>query len=259
VSGSARRPRTATRSYAQHFLRSDRLAVELAREAEIGDGDLVVEFGAGRGALTAALVARTRHVLAIEVDPVLVDHLVGRFASEPAVTVLAGDALAMPLPASPYRVVANLPFNRTTSIFRRLFDPRGGLQRADLIVERGVADKRAAASAGPPMDLLGVTWAPWWHFRRGRRLPRQLFRPAPSVDAAVLVAWRRARPPVEPDDYARYAAFVRSVFERPSGGVHGVGVTSDGLGPHERRARREPRRPVEIGLEQWAQLFRRAR
>ena len=70
--------------------------------------------------------------------------------------------------------------------------PPAGLVRADLVVQwqvaraLGPAGRRRAASTSSAQS-----WAPWWCFRRARRLPAKLFRPAPSVDAAVLTVTRR--------------------------------------------------------------------
>jgi len=171
----------------QHFLRSERLAADLVTAAGVGPGDLVVEVGAGSGVLTAALAERARQVWAIEVDGRLAASLAGRFAGAPHVVVIPGDALEIPLPAGPYRVVANPPFAMTTALLRRLFDdPAAGPWRADLVVQWQVARARAQGT-----DALGARWAPWWEFRRGRRIPARLFRRPPSVEAAVLVAERR--------------------------------------------------------------------
>jgi 23S rRNA (adenine-N6)-dimethyltransferase len=114
-------------------------------------------------------------------------------------------------------VVANPPFGRTAAVLRRLLDdPGGGLERADLVVQWQVARQREKVDRGEPADLLGATWAPWWRFRRGRRLPAACFRPRPSVDAAVLVVTRRAEPWLPVDRFADYAAFVRLELTRRS-------------------------------------------
>jgi 23S rRNA (adenine-N6)-dimethyltransferase len=179
LSGRSRRSRLG-----QHFLASSRL---LADAGVTGD-DRVVELGAGRGVLTNALAERAAQVLAVELDPRLVSMLAQRFASAGNVAVLRADARDVPLPANPYRVLANLPFGVTSAVLRRLLDvPANGLRRADLIVQWQVARERVRAASGPPTDLLAARWGPWWEFRRGRRLPAACFRPRPSVDAAVLV------------------------------------------------------------------------
>jgi 23S rRNA (adenine-N6)-dimethyltransferase len=140
----------------------------------------VIELGAGRGALTDALADRAGQVLAFEVGPKLVSMLAQRFASVRNVAVSRADARDVPLPANAYRVLANLPFGVTSAVLRRLLDVHAsGLQRADLIVQWQVARERVRAASGPPTDLLGARWGPWWEFHRGRRLPAACFRPPP--------------------------------------------------------------------------------
>src|SRR5688500_19093807 len=102
----------------------------------------MLDLGAGSGRLTAALAQRARRVVAVELDPHWAGVLRGRW---PNVDVVEGDATRVPLPSEPFRVVANVPFDRTTEILRRLLDdPRTPLVRADLVVEWGVALKRAS-------------------------------------------------------------------------------------------------------------------
>ena len=176
----------------------------------MASSDHVVEIGAGTGTLTATLAARGSHVLALEIDPSLAAGLARRFADVRRVTVFACDALSFPLPSTPYRIVANPPFNQTSAILRRLLDdPAGALERADLIVQWQVARAFAHANDDEPVDLLGASWVPWWHFRRARRLPAALFRPAPSVDAAVLVVTRRSSARLPTGSAAEYHAFLR--------------------------------------------------
>ena len=131
------------------------------------------------------------------------------------VTVLRCDVRAVPLPLTPYRVVANPPFGCTAAILRRLCDdPAGALVRADVVVQWQVARHRARVGDTAPTDLLGATWAPWWRFQRGRRLPAASFRPRPSVEAAVLVITRRNPPLLAPEHFDGYATWVRHQFGR---------------------------------------------
>lgn len=178
--------------------------------------DRVVDFGAGTGVLTAALARVAASVIAIELDAALARRLARRFAATPRVVVLHADVRDVPLPSTPYRVVANPPFAHTATILRRVLDPRGGLERADLIVQWQVARHRVRVERGPPTDLLGATWGPWWHFARGRRLPAAFFDPRPSVDAGVLMITRRERPFLPPEEFERYASYVATEFESGS-------------------------------------------
>jgi 23S rRNA (adenine-N6)-dimethyltransferase len=210
-----RRPRgapPARRSHQQHFLRSTRLAAEIVRDADLRRRDLVLDIGAGTGVLSAELARRCERVRAIEIDGSLVARLHQRFVRTPQVEVVHGDALRLPLPGEPFRVVANTPFNACTSICRRLLDdPRVPLERADLIVELAVAWKRARVS---PCTALGVYWGAWHEFAVTRRIDRSAFAPAASVDAGLLRITRRAEPLVPASEAAAYKSLVTAGFER---------------------------------------------
>lgn len=220
----ARQARVSARS--QHFLRDRRLAEELVRLAGVTRGDLVLEIGAGYGAVTSVLARRAAYVIAHEIEPLLAMRLRERFGPRSAVLVVEGDAFAQPLPRVPFRAVSNVPFHATTDVLRLLLDnPRGSLQAAALIVQWEVARKRALGAT-----LLGMGWAPWWELCLGRRIPATAFSPSPSVDAAILVVERRAEPLLPAAQAQAFRAFLRRSFGR------------------SRRQR---------SLEEWLALFRR--
>jgi 23S rRNA (adenine-N6)-dimethyltransferase len=209
VSAKRRTARDARRrSLGQNFLRPE-IGREVVAAAGFEPGQLVVEIGAGRGALTRALADQPVDVIAVEIDAVWAEQLRADLHREGCqrVHVVRADFLRMPLPRRPFRVIGSLPFGRTTEICRRLFDdPALPLERADLIVQWEVARRRAIQ---PPSTLLSAAWAPWWELRLERHIPACAFRPVPRADAGVI-AVRRREPPLLPVAMARaYAAFVR--------------------------------------------------
>jgi len=197
------------RRLGQNFLRPD-AADRLIADADVRSGELVLEPGAGAGALTLAMARRGADVLAVELDTEWSEQLEERASAITTgrVRVVRGDFLSVRLPTQPYRVVGCPPFGQTTALLRRLLDDPGGhLDRVDLIIQWEVAKKRATS---PPTTLLSTRWAPWWEFRLGRRVPASQFRPVPRVEAGVLIILKRD-PPVLPETMARpYAAFVES-------------------------------------------------
>ena len=180
-------------------------------DAGVAAGELVVDVGAGSGMLTAALLATGARVVAIEPDRRLAARL--RRAC-PAADVVEADALLLPWPREPFRVVANLPFGRAAEICRSLLgDPRLPLRSADLIVEWDLAAKRARLW---PSTAQTVLWSAWYELAVVRRLEPRAFTPVPSVAAGVLRAARRRVPLVQPCDAARFERFVRSGFRAGS-------------------------------------------
>jgi 23S rRNA (adenine-N6)-dimethyltransferase len=186
----------------QHLLVDDGVVRRVLRRVRVRPGELIVDVGAGTGALTLPLAAAGAHVLAIERDPRLCRVLQAAIEREglgSRVQVRRADLRAVRWPRQPYRVVANPPFALTTVLLSRLLDDPGrGPVRADLLLQRDAARERAAT---PATTLRTAAWSPWWRFSLGEDVPRSAFRPPPSVDAAWLTVERRD-PPLLPLDLA---------------------------------------------------------
>jgi 23S rRNA (adenine-N6)-dimethyltransferase len=156
----------------------------LVEATGVRPGDLVVDVGAGTGAITAQLVRAGASVIAVELHPRRVAQLRDRFADAPVVVVRA-DASMLRLPRRPFKVVANPPFGVTTALLRRLTSPSSRLDRATLVLPAwAVARWSAGRGAGGPMSRRAFS------FRPGPKVPASAFRPAPPRDPAVLFVAR---------------------------------------------------------------------
>ncbi|MHB8464082.1 MAG: rRNA adenine N-6-methyltransferase family protein [Acidimicrobiales bacterium] len=157
---------------------ADEWAAAIVARAHIAPGDLVLDIGAGTGALTAPLIAAGAVVIAFELHPGRAAQLRRTFAGT-KVTVVRCDAADLRLPRRPFKVVANPPFAITTALMRRLLAPSTRLATADLIVPPHVAARWAAT--GGQFDL-----------SIDRFLPRRAFHPPPPAPACVLRISRRS-------------------------------------------------------------------
>lgn len=239
----------------QHFLRSPRVAAEIVAGVGVARSDLVVEIGAGTGRLTAALAEEAGSVVAVELDPALADGLRRRFAREPRVTVAEGDALLVPMPGTPHRVLGNIPFGITTALLRRILDdPCSGCFAADLVVEDGLARKRCALR---PCTMLSLSWLPWWRLTIDRVLPAGSFEPRPSVDAAILAARRREPALLAPESAPAYRALLRRGFDRADSPVRVTVAPGGAVWKRVARDRGLPydARPRHLDVWDWVALF----
>ncbi|MDQ3964664.1 MAG: rRNA adenine N(6)-methyltransferase family protein [Actinomycetota bacterium] len=245
--------RRSTRWLGQHFLKSPKLAHSLVERTNVSSSELVIEIGAGDGILTKELARRAAQVVAVEIDPLLVLSLVQRFSKDEKVLLVFGDFFEFPLPGRAFRVFGNVPFDKTTRVLRYLLGAADvPISRADLIVQVGAAIKRTQR-----WNLLNLCWAPWWDFATTARIPSRAFRPAPSVDAALLTISKKASPLLPEEDTREFARFARVVWPAanvrtgmksllPARGLHNL---SRQLGFSLSAS------PSELDLDQWVTLY----
>ncbi|SEM14149.1 ErmE/ErmH/ErmO/ErmR family 23S rRNA (adenine(2058)-N(6))-methyltransferase [Nonomuraea pusilla] len=200
----------ARRSLSQNFL-VDRRAVRLVVRTAAPDG-LVLEPGPGEGVLTRALADAGARVIGYELDPRLAARLAASTRDDPRVRIVRGDFAAARPPGEPFAVVGNIPYSATSRIVGWcLRAPR--LTSATLLTQREYARKRAGDYGR--WTLVTVRSWPWFHWRLGSGVPRESFRPIPSVDSAILRLERRPAPLV--GDRRGYLELVELGF----GGVGG--------------------------------------
>jgi 23S rRNA (adenine-N6)-dimethyltransferase len=162
-----------------------RWAQRVVDAAGVKPGELVLDIGAGLGALTAPLVQAGARVVAVELHPGRAERLRRRFADAP-VTVVRADAGDLRLPSRPFRVVSSPPYNISTLLLKRLLAPGSRLVSADLVLQRQVANRWARGEA-PGANR----WLRYYDPSIGLRLPRKAFTPPPQVDSAVLLLRKR--------------------------------------------------------------------
>lgn len=155
-------------------------AEALVADASIRRRALVLDIGAGVGAITEPLLRVGARVVAVEAHHGRAMTLRERFGGE--VVVVEADAADLRLPKTAYYVVANPPFGVSTALLRRLLQPGSRLVAARLILQDPVARRWA----GP--DAPGARrWSRSFTASLGQRVPRRAFTPRPRVDARVLM------------------------------------------------------------------------
>ncbi|MFY9774035.1 MAG: rRNA adenine N-6-methyltransferase family protein [Trebonia sp.] len=165
------------RAWGWHRLDDD-WAARVVAAARVRPGELVLDIGAGEGALTAHLVRAGARVIAVELNAGRARVLRERF---PGVTVVCADAAELRLPGRPFRVVASPPFSITAELLRLLLARDSKLTAADLVLQRAVVRKYVSGGAPARRFVPGT----------GLAVPRHAFRPRPQVDCAVLTLRRR--------------------------------------------------------------------
>ena len=197
-------------SLAQNFLRSPTLVRRLVGMSTIGGSDTVYEIGPGNGIITAALARVAGRVIAIEKDPELVRRLRERFRVVDNAEIVEKDFLAYSFRTrSEYKIFANVPYNQTAQILRKILDERSKLSEGYLILQKEAAKK---ISGLPRETLFSIRVKPFFEFQILTHLRRTDFRPVPDVDSVLLSIKRRTQPLITRQDVPYYREFVQYGF-----------------------------------------------
>jgi 16S rRNA (adenine1518-N6/adenine1519-N6)-dimethyltransferase len=222
------RPR---KRFGQHFL-APAWAGKVVAAINPLPGDVFLEIGPGKGALTMPLAASGAPIVAIEIDRDLSADLATRVPRN--VSVVTGDVLTSDVvpylsglePQRPpelagykpvarrMRIVGNLPYNLTSPILFRLADLQSQHQMfydATLMVQKEVATRLAARPGTRDYGVLTVTMQVHGALKRVLDLPPGAFKPAPRVHSSV-VQLTFGPPPVKIGDPRQFARLVKAVF-----------------------------------------------
>jgi 16S rRNA (adenine1518-N6/adenine1519-N6)-dimethyltransferase len=202
----------AKKDLGQHFLADENILGVIGRLAELDETDVVLEIGPGRGVLTTYLAARVSRVHAIELDRSLEPGLRDALAGRTNVELHFGDALTLDmagLDPAPTKLVANLPYNVATPLVADSLDGLPNVGLWCLMVQREVADRFFAQPGTKAYGAVSVLVQLAAERTGFHAVSRNVFRPRPNVDSA-LVAFRRRG--VLPSDYPHLKAVVGAAF-----------------------------------------------
>ncbi len=177
----------------QHFLTGQWAALRLAEAAQIQAGEVVLEVGPGKGALTRALLSTGGRVVAIEKDEALVAQLEHTFVKEITsgnLRVIEGDIRdiapsTLRLKSGKYVVAANIPYYITGEIIRQFLTARAQPRAMALLVQKEVA-QRIVARDGKE-SILSLSVKAYGTPSIVAKVTRGNFSPPPSVDSAILL------------------------------------------------------------------------
>lgn len=233
----------AHRDLGQNFLVDDRVAARLVEVSGVGERDWVIEIGTGLGALTRALAARAARVVTLEIDSGLVRALRAERDLPDNVELIHGDALELDLVGlvsdapGPVRLVANLPYNVSAPLLRRLLDVRERLEDWSVMLQNEVACRLLAETGTSDYGSLAVLHRLTVSVSRVMELSPNCFFPAPNVDSTFLRFTPHRESSLQAGELEQVERIVRAAFGKRrktlvnslrSGGL-GESISADGI------------------------------
>lgn len=215
--------------HGQNFLVDLNLIQMIARSADLGKNDVVLEVGTGMGSLTGMLAEKAAHVITVEIDGYLYQMASEELESFDNIQMLKQDALKnknqfddkvidaikAALAADPSRVfklAANLPYNIATPVIANLLRSEVIPTTMSVTIQKELADRITARPRSKDYGSLSVWVQSMADAELVRVMPPHVFWPRPKVDSAILkIVYRPEKAAAIPDiDF--FYAFVRAMF-----------------------------------------------
>ena len=244
----------------------------------MGPGDLVLEIGPGRGALTHMLARRVDVLVGVEVDPELAARLRRELADLPHVHIVHADILSCDIGQIVlerargaqgllrFMVVANLPYCITTPVLHKLLSASPLFEAFTLMIQLEVAQKLTATAGSAGYGELSLMAQYYTRPEILFTVGPTSFAPPPSVQSAVVRMTVSKSPCAGDLDPGELFAIVRAGFAKRRknirnslvssalfGGDHDLVAAVLGSAGIDERLRAE-----QLGLDEFARLARAA-
>ncbi|GAB4861840.1 Ribosomal RNA small subunit methyltransferase, chloroplastic [Ancistrocladus abbreviatus] len=226
------RNRFPKKSLGQHYMLNSTINEQLARVANVKEGDVVLEIGPGTGSLTNVLIEAGAAVLAIEKDLHMAALVKKRFATTDRLMLLEEDFTKchirshmlsllkskslLDAPSRHAKVVSNIPFNISKDVVRQLLPMGDVFSEVALLLQDETAmrlvEPSVRSSNYRPVNIFVNFYSdPEYNFK----VPRTNFFPQPNVDAAVVTFKLK-----QPEDYPSVSS-VKSFFSMVNSAFNG--------------------------------------
>lgn len=210
------------KKFGQNFLIDSNILESIVSAADITKDDFVLEIGPGIGTMTQYLCETARHVVAVEIDKMLIPILQDTLSEYDNVEVINQDVLKLDINAlaqeknagQPIKVVANLPYYITTPIIMGLFESGVPIESITIMVQKEVADRMQTGPGSKDYGALSLAVQYYAEAKVQLNVSATCFMPRPNVDSAVIKLTRHKTPVVDVKDEKLMFKVIRASFNQ---------------------------------------------
>ena len=203
--------------WGQNFLADRNLLDKIVRTIDPKKSDCILEIGPGEGALTELIFPKVKEMVAIEIDPMLIEHLKNR-ESLKGLNIVHGDVLFQDIESLPVknlvRVIGNIPYNITSPIIFWLIEQLHFWDDAFIMMQKEVAERLSAVVGTKAYGRFTVVTGAYLNMEYCFTIPPDVFIPKPKVDSAIIRFTKKENPLISDEKYMRFNKLVSAVFSQ---------------------------------------------
>ena len=205
------------KKWGQNFLVDKNLLDKIVSTVNPQANDHILEIGPGEGVLSERIFPQVKEMLAVEIDPLLVDQL-NKQKNLNELNVIQGDILInnirdLPI-MNPVRVIGNIPYNITSPIIFWLIEQLDYWDDAFVMTQKEVAQRLTAKVGTKAYGRLTVVVGAYLNVDYRFTIPPNVFIPKPKVDSAFIWLTKKKQPLIEDDNYIKFKKIVAAAFNQ---------------------------------------------
>ena len=246
----------------QHFLVDQSILNKIIEAANIKSEDHIVEIGPGIGVLTKELLEKVEKVTAIELDermiPLIETYCTdNRQPTTDHLSIINNNALQVPMPSEPYKIVANIPYHITSPLLRHVF-LESDVQPTSmtLLIQKEVADRICDTK---DVSMLTIIVALFGKATKVVNVPPSCFLPPPKVDSAVIHIDCYEKPLADAETIEQVIKLTKIGFSQKRKMLrNSFGTFPGGMELLSAVGIDETRRPQTLSIDEWIALAKAA-
>lgn len=203
------------KKWGQNFLTDTNLLDRIARTVNPQETDSILEIGPGDGSLTERIFPHVKEMAGIEIDPLLIKHLLIR-SDLKGLQIVHGDVLLQDIASipisKPVRVIGNIPYNITSPIIFWLIEQLDFWDDAFIMMQKEVGQRLVAKVGTKEYSRISVIVGVYLDVELCFKIPPDVFYPKPKVDSAILRFTKKENPVVSDDQYIKFNKIVKAAF-----------------------------------------------
>jgi len=246
----------------QHFLTDQNVLHRIIRVIDPQPEDLIIEIGAGRGALTFPLVKKGARVIAIEKDRALIPHLKRQVF--PNLTVLEKDVLQVNfedlVQKERAKLVGNLPYSISSPLLSQVMENRGLFSACTFLLQKEFALRLCAQPGTKKYAPLSILFQNIFFIQLHFEVSSSSFFPPPQVNSALVSLVKRPHPQFLISDQEQFQKFLKESFrsrrKKLVNNLKNISISTSDIKKSLHRCEiEESKRPEEVSLSQFVALF----
>lgn len=246
----------------QHFLNDRGTLQRIVEVIDPQPEDVIIEIGAGKGALTFCLVKKKAHIIAIEKDKSLIPYLKKQELAN--LTVLALDALKVKfkdfVQEKPGKIVGNLPYVISSPLLFKVLEERDFISSCVFLLQKEFAQRLCAGPGTKKYAPLSILFHNDFITRLHFLVPASSFSPPPRVESALVSLKKRNQPLFSIPHQEQFVRFLKSVFQsrrkKLSNNLKALEISSSRIRDAYLSCGIEEKfRPEQVSLSQFVSLY----